>query len=121
MPLIAVNDCQFQDNTGGGQVTILSGLSQHTKACGKPICLDGLQVQVVGGQLPGGYAQVNPVTVTINAQIIQHDKVEGKCPLAVNEISSGQEMGTYSNGQSSTQAPVIVQITDAGQQFVKAQ
>lgn len=119
MPLIAVNGCQFVDSVHGGQCIIKSGLSKYTKVCGKEVCLNGLVVTVAGGTIPG--PQVAPIDITVNAQIIQHTTYEGEHPLALNEISSGQDMAEYQVGDKTVKAPVTIQIVDAGQQFVKAQ
>lgn len=117
MPLVAVESCQFVDTTHGGQCEIVDGLSTNEKIDGKKICLDGLKVLVSGGTIPG--PQVEPVTVTINANIISGVKYGGKLPLAINEVSSGDEMGTYTVGQSTVSAPIVLQIVDAGQTDVQ--
>ena len=117
--LIAIEGCTITDINHGGQCTIKSGLSEYDKVCDGKVCLDGLVVTVSGGTIPG--AQVSPVDVTINAQIIQNTAVEGKCPLAINEVSSGSETGQYQVGDDTVTQPIVLQITDAGQQFVKAQ
>ena len=117
--LIAVEGCTITDINHGGTCVIKSGLSTYETINGKKVCLDGLVVTVSGGTIPG--PQVAPVDVTINAQIIQFSPFGGKCPLAVNEVSGGTEIGEYTVGQSTVPAPIVLQITDAGQQFVKAQ
>ena len=119
MPLIAANGCQFTDSVHGGQCIIKSGLSKYTKVCGKEVCLNGLVVTVSGGTIPG--PQVSPIDITMNAQIIQHTTYEGEHPLALNEVSSGQDTAKYQVGDKVVELPVTIQITDAGQQFVKAQ
>lgn len=117
--LIAVEGCTITDLNHGGTCVIKSGLSPYTKINGSKVCLDGLVVTVAGGTIPGN--QIDPVDVTLNAQIIQYSKIDGKLPLAKGEQSSGQEMGKYQVGDNVVTAPIIVQITDAGQLYVKAQ
>lgn len=117
--LIAVEGCTFTDTVHGGQCVIKSGLSPYSTVNGSKVCLDGLVVTVAGGTVPG--TQIDPVDVTLNAQIIQGSKIDGKLPLALNEISSGQETGKYQVGDDVVTAPIIIQITDAGQLYTKAQ
>lgn len=118
MPLVAVESCQIVDAAHQGTCQIISGLSENEKIGGKKICLDGLKVLVSGGSVPG--PQTAPVTVTINANIISGVKFGGKLPLAINEVSSGAEMGSYVVGPSTVSAPIVLQIVDAGQAEVQA-
>lgn len=118
MPMVAVQGCTILDTTHQGTCTIISGLSTGTKIDGQAVCLDGLQVMVAGGTIPG--AQTAPVVVTINAMQIVGTKIDGKAPLAVGEVSSGTEMGSYVVGNSTVSAPIILQIADAGQVAVQA-
>lgn len=118
MPLVAVDGCTIQDAVHQGQCTILSGLSTNTKIDGKAICLDGLKVQVAGGSVPG--TQLEPITVTINAMQIVGTKFDGKAPLAIGEVSSGQETANYQVGQTVQNLPVVLTIVDAGQTDVQA-
>ena len=67
--------------------------------------------------MPG--AQVSPVDITLNAQIITKLKFEGKCPIALNEVSSGTETGDYQSGSSTVTQPIVLKITKAGQDKVK--
>ena len=116
---IAIETCTIVDSAHGGTCIIKSGLSQNVKVCEGKVCLDGLVVTVAGGTIPG--PQVAPVDVTINAAIIQGTTVEGKCPLALGEVSSGLEQGQYQDGPSTQTLPIVLTIADAGQTFVKAQ
>lgn len=118
MPLVAVDGCMLQDMVGQGQCQIVSGLSVGTKIDGKAVCLDGLQVMVSGGTVPG--AQVAPVMVKLNALNIIGTKFEGKAPLALGDMSGGTEMGQYQVGNAVVSAPIIVRIMDAGQVAVQA-
>ena len=115
--LIVVNGCTITDTTHQGTCTIKSGLSQKVKVTDKEVLLDGVVITVAGGTVPG--AQIAPVDVTLNAQIIQKLKFEGKCPIALNEVSSGTETGKYQVGDTVQTLPIILQITDAGQTKVK--
>lgn len=117
MPLVAVDGCTITDAAHQGTCTILSGLSTATKIDGKAVCLDGLKVQVAGGSVPG--AQIEPVTVTLNARMIQGVKFEGKAPLALGEVSGGSETADYQVGQTVVNMPVVLTITDAGQSDVQ--
>lgn len=118
MPFIAVDGCTIQDTAHQGQCTIKSGLSTKTKVNGKAVCLDGLEVIVAGGTVPG--AQVAPVTVTINAKMIANTKFDGKVPLAVGDMSDGSATGKYQVGNSVTEAPILLVIADAGNTLVQA-
>lgn len=118
MPLIAVQDCTITDTIHQGQCQILSGLSAGTKIDNKFICLDGLKVLVSGGTIPG--PQIAPITVTINAMQIIGTKIEGKLPLAMGEVSSGSETGSYQVGNVTQTLPIILTITNAGQSGVNA-
>ena len=117
MPLVAVDGCTITD-AAQGECTILSGLSTATKIDGKAVCLAGLKVQVANGSVPGG-KQMEPVTVTLNARLIQGVKFEGKAPLALGEVSSGSETANYQVGQTVVNMPVVLTITDAGQSDVQ--
>lgn len=118
MPLIAVDGCTIQDTVHQGQCQVVSGMSMMTKVDGKAVCLDGLQVMVSGGTVPG--AQTAPVMVVINAKMIAMTKFEGKAPLAVGDMSGGTEMGQYQVGNSVVSAPIMLTIADAGQTDVQA-
>lgn len=118
MPLVAIDGCTIEDTAHKGTCTIQSGLSEHTTIDGKKICLDGLKVVVSGGTVPG--PQVAPVTVTISANLIKGAKFDGKLPLAVGEVSSGEETADYTVGQSTKTESVVLTITDAGQRDVSA-
>lgn len=118
MPLVAIDGCTLQDTVGQGQCTVVSGMSMFTKIDGKAVCLDGLQVMVSGGTVPG--PQVAPVMVKLNALSIVGTKFEGKAPLAMGDMSGGTEMGQYQVGNSVVSAPIVVMIADAGQTDVQA-
>ena len=117
MPFVALEDCQIQDTIHKGKCTIKSGLSVNTKVDGKKVCLDGLKVLVSGGTVPG--PQVEPVEVTIDAALIDGVKIDGKLPLAAGEVSSGSETAQYTVGQSVVTAPVVLTISNAGQNDVQ--
>ena len=70
-----------------------------------------------GGTVPG--PQVAPVVVTINAAMITGTKVDDKAPLAVGDVSSGSETAQYQEGQSVVTAPVVLTISNAGQNDVQ--
>lgn len=116
MPLAAVENCVIEDTAHKGQCVIASGLSVNETIDGKKVCLDGLVVTVSGGTIPG--PQISPVNVTINAKIIKGVTVGGKLPLAVNEVSSGDEIGQYQVGENVVSAPIVLTITNAGQNYV---
>lgn len=118
MAFVALENCTITDTIHQGICTIKSGLSEHTGIDGKKICLDGLEVIVSGGTVPG--PQVAPVTVTINAAVIKNTKFENKIPLAIGDVSSGEETGEYTQGLSKVTAPIVLCITDAGQGDVQA-
>jgi hypothetical protein len=115
--LIAVEGCTIQDVAHQGVCEIKSGLSEKVTVAGKAVLLDGVVITVSGGTVPG--AQVEPVDVTLNAQIIQKLKFEGKCPIALNEVSSGNEQGKYSTSSGTVTLPIVLKIIDAGQDKVK--
>lgn len=117
MPFVALENCQIQDTIHQGTCTIQSGLSEFTKIDGKKVCLDGLKVLVSGGTVPG--PQVAPVVVTINAALIAGVKIDGKLPLAAGEVSSGSETAQYTVGQSVVTAPVVLTISNAGQNDIQ--
>lgn len=116
MPFVALENCQIQDTLHQGTCQIQSGLSV-TKVDGKKVCLDGLKVLVSGGTVPG--PQVEPVVVTINAALISGVKIDEKLPLAGGEVSSGSETAQYTVGQSVVTAPVVLTISNAGQNDVQ--
>lgn len=115
---IAVNSCSFTA-TNNGSVTILSGLSVGTTIGNSPICLDGLNVMLVGGTLPGGFTQTAPVTISISATGIIGTKVENKAPLTVGDNGTGTVAYVGPNGATAS-APATVTIADAGQVAVTA-
>lgn len=117
MPFVALETCQIQDTLHQGTCQIQSGLSVNTKVDGKKVCLDGLKVLVSGGTVPG--PQVAPVVVTINAALIGGAKIDDKLPLAGGEVSSGSETAQYTVGQSVVTAPVVLTISNAGQNDVQ--
>lgn len=117
MPFVALENCQIQDTVHQGTCEIQSGLSPFTTMDGKKVCLDGLKVLVSGGTVPG--PQVAPVVVTINAAMITGTKVDDKLPLAGGEVSSGSETAQYTVGQSVVTAPVVLTISDAGQNDIQ--
>lgn len=117
MPFVALENCQIQDTIHQGTCTIQSGLSPFSTMDGKKVCLDGLKVLVSGGTVPG--PQVAPVVVTINAAMITGTKVDDKVPLAVGDVSSGTETAQYQVGQTVVTAPVVLTISNAGQNDIQ--
>lgn len=117
MAFVALENCTIVDTLHQGTCTIQSGLSENTKCDEQKVCLDGLKVVVSGGTVPG--AQVDPVVVTINAAIIGGTKIEGKLPLAAGEVSSGEETAQYVVGEEVVTLPVVLTISDAGQNDIQ--
>ncbi len=113
MPLVALENCKIDDTVHKGTCEIQGGLSPLTTMDDKKVCLDGLEVLVSGGTVPG--PQVEPVVVTINAAMITGTKVDDKVPLAVGDVSSGTETAKYQVGQTVVTAPVVLTISNAGQ------
>lgn len=116
MSLIALEDCVFAavpPVTGGTFIINAPTLSINEKINGKKICIDGLQVVVAGTAIPG-YVQQSPVTVTFSPKIIKETTFSDKCPLALNEEASVENV-TYVNLFSSTKTTLTIKIIDVKQ------
>ncbi len=116
MALIALEDCVIAavpPVTGGTFSINPSTLSINEKINGKKICIDGLQVTVTGTAIPG-YVQQSPVTVTFSAEIIKGTTFSNKCPLALNEAASVENV-VYVTSDSSTTATLAITIADVKQ------
>lgn len=116
MALIALEDCVIAavpPVTGGTFSINPSTLSINEKINGKKICVDGLQVVVAGTAIPG-YVQQSPVTVTFSPKIIKGTTFSNKCPLALNEEASVENV-VYVNLDSSTTATLTIMIADVKQ------
>ena len=114
MPLIAVEGCTITCSASTFQIT--SQASQGVTIDGKGVYREKLSVLVPTGASQGGGTLVDPVSIDINPQVIAGTKADDKKPLAVGDTATAN--GNFQVGQSVTTLPIVVTITDAGQQAI---